>query len=266
MTVSIDALLSQKLMHYVYELLDPTLSPPQVFYVGEGVGGRVLSHLVDPAGYPMKPELLPSANEDERQARLARIRKIRGANLEPGVRIAVYGLPDKEAARNVEAALIATYKRAGIKLTNRNRGFGVDRIGRDLALLRAELGAADIEVAEQGILVPCQFVHKPLPAGVMPWEASERLRRYNSQREWHLGVRAQPALRQKLRAGDEVLLFAVSSEGICMGAWPIIRYDDNGKMFVLSRVARNEFLKRRLVTAGKPLTPQQAHRFVNWTP
>ena len=258
--IRIDAPTAAALGHYVYELVDPANGEP--FYVGEGVGGRVLQHL---HGAHLKPEELPEPDPQIKQNRFDEIQRIRAADMEPSIRIVIFGLPDKASSQAVEAVLIDTYSRAGMKLSNGNRGFHRDRIGLDLSVVAARVGAADIELTEKAILVTCGFRHKPLRDGVSPWDAAESLRRFNSQREWKL-AQERVAEMMSFSLADRPVLVAVTSDSICLGVWSIRRYNKPSGVFTVGPSAFNaRYFKRRLVNRqGNSIDPQQGVRYINW--
>ncbi|MCA9644739.1 MAG: GIY-YIG nuclease family protein [Myxococcales bacterium] len=77
---------------YIYALKDPRESPPQIFYIGKGIGARARSHLV----------------RADRTTKGARIREIRESGNEPLVEVLVSGLSET-AALKIEAELIASF-------------------------------------------------------------------------------------------------------------------------------------------------------------
>ena len=94
---------------YVYVYSDPRNNQP--FYIGKGTGNRAFAHLGD------KTE----------SAKVARIREIREAGLEPQIEVLAFGL-DETTAFKVEAAAIDLI---GFEnLTNRVIGHGAKKFGR----------------------------------------------------------------------------------------------------------------------------------------
>jgi hypothetical protein len=83
---------AERLGNYVYVLVDPRDSMP--FYIGKGIGARMLQHGIDAAHL--------SAPEDEESADASRkitcIRSIRFAGFEPVVWVLRYGLSTKYTA------------------------------------------------------------------------------------------------------------------------------------------------------------------------
>ena len=94
---------------YVYVYSDPRNNQP--FYIGKGIGNRAFAHLGD------KSE----------SVKVARIREIREAGLEPQIEVLAFGL-DETTAFKVEAAAIDLI---GFEnLTNRVIGHGAKKFGR----------------------------------------------------------------------------------------------------------------------------------------
>lgn len=94
---------------YVYIYSDPRNNQP--FYIGKGVGNRAFAHLGDRS----------------ESAKVARIREIREAGLEPQIEVLAFGL-DEITAFKVEAAAIDLI---GFEnLTNRVIGHGAKKFGR----------------------------------------------------------------------------------------------------------------------------------------
>lgn len=258
----IDPKLASALGYYVYELLDPQ-EPARPFYVGEGVRERVLQHLRD-ASLTFRPEDLPEEEEEERGARIQRITAIRSEGREPEVRIVHYGLESKKAARALEASLIATYRRLGVDLTNQNAGYGADQVGLSLVTLRGELGAADAELTDPAVVVKCDFHHRAKPADVAAWDTDEALRLYNSERFWSVSKERRAELTSRARAGKPALLIAVTQKATCLGVWAVIDHDPETGVFETLPDARAErYWARRLLSHGRPASPQQGVRYFN---
>jgi hypothetical protein len=107
--------------YYVYLLVDPRDGRP--FYVGKGTGDRFGSH-GRAADRPIETTLLTDddATATERENRLARIREIRAAGLEPEIAFARIAIPTESEAYLVEAALIDSLDRYAGRLVNEVRG------------------------------------------------------------------------------------------------------------------------------------------------
>ena len=100
---------TEALGFYVYVYSDPRNEKP--FYIGKGTGNRAFAHL----------------NDRLESAKVARIREIREAGVEPQIEILAFGL-DETTAFKVEAAAIDLI---GFEnLTNRVVGHGAKKFGR----------------------------------------------------------------------------------------------------------------------------------------
>lgn len=89
--------ISDKLIYYVYRLIDPRNG--ETFYVGKGKGNRIFSHING---------VLLEENTDLLSEKMSRIHSIHLAGLEVGHVIHRHGL-DEKTAFEVEAALIDAY-------------------------------------------------------------------------------------------------------------------------------------------------------------
>src|SRR5437660_5568128 len=87
MLESITPYVGERLGYYVYLYVDPRTKEP--FYVGKGQGERALAHLWDTS----------------ESLKVARIKDIQAAGLQPRIDILVHGLSE-EAALRIEAAVI----------------------------------------------------------------------------------------------------------------------------------------------------------------
>jgi hypothetical protein len=130
---------AQALRHYVYALTDP--GPPEcVFYIGRGVGDRVLAH--------GKEALLEGATGPK----VSRIQTIRAGGHDIRAYVVRHGLTRQQAIE-VEAALIDALAIAGIALANAIRGEDTERGARTVELLSADLTALPLVVTEPALLV-----------------------------------------------------------------------------------------------------------------
>lgn len=131
---SIAPYVGERLGYYVYLYVDPRTTEP--FYIGKGQGERALAHLRD-------------TNES---LKVARIKDIHAAGLEPQIDILVHGLPSEEAAFRIEAAVIDAI--GPHKLTNAVRGWETGKVGRmPLKELAALYGATPVEVVHPSLLI-----------------------------------------------------------------------------------------------------------------
>jgi hypothetical protein len=84
--------------------------------------------------------------------KVARIKEIQAAGLEPQIDILVHGLPSEEAAFRIEAAVIDAI--GPHKLTNAVRGWETGKVGRmPLKELTALYGATPVEVVHPSLLI-----------------------------------------------------------------------------------------------------------------
>src|SRR4051812_1498092 len=107
---SVAPYVGERLGFYVYLYIDPRTNEP--FYVGKGQGERALAHLRDTS----------------ESKKVAWIKDIQAAGLEPQIDILVHGLPLEEAALRIEAAVIDAI--GPHKLTNAVRGWVTGKVGR----------------------------------------------------------------------------------------------------------------------------------------
>jgi hypothetical protein len=123
----ISSKVAEKLGYYVYLLIDP--ANDEVFYVGKGKGGRMLSHL-------------QASGESEKAKRIQAIRKCtKGA--EPQIDILIHGIRDEKTALKIEAAVI-----------DLKRGWESGIVGRmPLGQLNAQYEAKPVEIKHNVILI-----------------------------------------------------------------------------------------------------------------
>lgn len=96
--------------HYVYVYVDPETKKP--FYIGKGVGSRVLDHL----------------SETGESAKVKKIQEIRASSRMPEIEILAHNLRDERTAFDVEAAAIDLIGKDN--LTNMTRGSRSKDFGR----------------------------------------------------------------------------------------------------------------------------------------
>ena len=134
LTPSIPREVARRLGFYVYVYIDPRSNRP--FYVGKGQGERILAHL--------------SAHGESRKAQV--VEELRRSGLEPRLDILAHGLPDKETALRIEAAVIDLL---GLdRLTNEVRGWRSIQLGRmPLFELVTYYGAKPIKVTDPVVLI-----------------------------------------------------------------------------------------------------------------
>ena len=114
--------------YYVYVLVDPR--DDSIFYVGKGTGGRLLAH---------GEEALLRTGPGGQSSKVARIREIREAGLEPRIDVVRHGL-EEDQAFHVEGALID-----GVDgLTNVVKGHGTAQGRLSLDELKRRYGATPV--------------------------------------------------------------------------------------------------------------------------
>ena len=91
-------LVSAKLKHYIYRLIDPRNG--ETFYVGRGQGNRMFAHVAEATG--------PNSGEEQPDLKLQRIRAIKTSGFDVQHVVHRHGL-DERLAREVEAALIDAF-------------------------------------------------------------------------------------------------------------------------------------------------------------
>ena len=123
-----------ELKHYVYIYSHPTTK--EIFYVGEGKGNRLFSHL-DEQGDNQKVKYL---------AELA------SNGLKPNLEILIHGLEDKTTALRVESSIIDLI---GIdNLTNKQKGYKSATFGRmSLKQINALYDKQSVNIEEPSVLI-----------------------------------------------------------------------------------------------------------------
>ena len=125
---------AKRLGFYVYLYVDPRDGKP--FYVGKGQASRALAHL----------------SESAESRKVARLRDLAGAGLEPRIDILAHALRDEETAFRIEAAVIDLL--GFDDLTNETRGRRSVQSGR-LPLSALTFYYAAKPVGEALSLAPC---------------------------------------------------------------------------------------------------------------
>ncbi len=129
--------------YYVYALIDPRDGyDREIFYVGKGTGGRLLSHGL---------EALLEYEAGTEPDKIARIKAIRAGGDEPQIDVIHHGLEEPEALL-VEAAVIDSFEVEN--LTNKVRGHGTDKGRASLDDLISLYGAPPVgESAPPALLI-----------------------------------------------------------------------------------------------------------------
>jgi len=130
---------------YVYLLIDPRTGG--VFYVGKGTGERFREHGAEAL------LLDDGATAEEAGKKLARIRAIREAGLQPQVEFARFRIATEREAYLVEAVLIDALSRHAGSLTNAVRGHDSDFGMVGLEELEQRLAAPDLTTDTPAILI-----------------------------------------------------------------------------------------------------------------
>jgi hypothetical protein len=160
---SIAPYVGERLGYYVYLYVDPRTNEP--FYVGKGQGERALAHLADTS----------------ESLKVARIKEIRAAGLEPQIDILVHGLPSEEAAFRVEAAVIDAI--GPDRLTNAVRGWESGKVGRmPLTELVALYGATPVDVVHPSLLIRINRLYRYGMGQAELYEATRGIWKLGSKR------------------------------------------------------------------------------------
>lgn len=155
---------AEKLGHYVYLYVDPETGDP--FYVGKGVGERVLAHLTD----------------DRDSPKTQRIADLREAGTQPRLEILAHGLKDNETAFRVEAAVIDALGLGS--LTNQVSGWKSLQVGRmTLDDLIGFYAAKPADISEPSLLIR---INKLFRRGMTDQELYEATRGI-----WRVGPRRE---------------------------------------------------------------------------
>jgi len=129
-----------RLKCYVYRLIDPRNG--ETFYIGKGKGNRIFQHA--------KGALSATADEDNAELKLSRIKAIRATRLDVGLVIHRHNIENGKVAFQIEAALIDAYP----GLTNQVAGHGSDDYGcRHVEEIVRDYAAEPFEAREPLILI-----------------------------------------------------------------------------------------------------------------
>lgn len=180
--------------HYVYVLRDPTVTPPEVFYVGKGTGYRAFAHQ---HGAASAANISDDDDRAVRRAKSDRIRELRarGGRVE---HLFVRTNIDGDTAFTVEQAVIDAFDAAGHRLTNLVKGHGSRAYG---------LATVDDLIVRLGARPS-----PPLPSGTMlvkipRWHAGMTAdETYNQTRQWWpIAARRVPRITAMLGLVDGVV-------------------------------------------------------------
>jgi hypothetical protein len=153
---------ADRLGFYVYLYVDPR--DGKAFYVGKGQGSRALAHL--------------SASAESRK--VARLRELAEAGLEPRIDILAHALRDEETAFRIEAAVIDLL--GFDDLTNETRGWRSVQSGRlPLSALTFYYAAKPVEVSIPALLIRINRLYRHDMTSVELYEATRGT--------WKLGER-----------------------------------------------------------------------------
>jgi hypothetical protein len=155
---------AEHLGHYVYMYVHPTTGEP--FYVGKGVGDRVLAHFGDVL--------------DSRKTRL--IAELKEAGHSPQLEILAHGLKDEETAFRVEAAVIDAL---GLNsLTNAVRGWRSLQTGRMTLDQLVEFYAAEpVSIEHPVILIRINQLYRRDMSALELIEATRGIWKVGERRE-----------------------------------------------------------------------------------
>lgn len=155
---------AEHLGYYVYLYVDPRTDKP--FYVGKGVGNRILAHFGDV--------------RDSKKSKL--ITELKSAGISPRLEVLAHGLKDEETAFRIEAAVIDALDLK--QLTNEVRGWRSLETGRmTLDELAGFYAAKPVEISHRVLLIR---VNKLYRFGIEKDELYEATRGI-----WRLGERRE---------------------------------------------------------------------------
>lgn len=188
---SLGAEIHAALGEYVYALEDPR--DCALFYVGRGVGDRVLAHAH------------AALTTGEAGAKLDRIRAIREAGLEPKAYILRRQVGRRASAAEIEAAIIDVLLRWKVPLTNLIRGAGTECGVRTLDAIIEERRALPLATTRAAILVN---IGRTWFEGIGPDEL------WDAARKWW-------QCRPEGRVAAPTALLLAEAQGIVRGAWEV---------------------------------------------
>lgn len=158
---------AEHLGYYVYLYVDPRTGEP--FYVGKGIGDRVLAHFRDV--------------RDNKKTRL--ISELKAAGISPRLEILAHGLKDEKTAFRVEAAVIDAL---GLnQLTNAVRGWQSLQTGRmRFDELIGFYAAVPVEIEHPVLLIRINKLYRRHMSELELYEATRGI--------WKLGERRESAV------------------------------------------------------------------------
>lgn len=155
---------TQKLGFYVYLYIDPRNG--KIFYVGKGVGDRLLAHLSDP--------------QESRKTKIIGELKIKG--LAPAIEVLVHQLPDEKTALWIEAAVIDSLGLAD--LSNEVRGWNSVRFGRqNLSQLLSLYAAPAVDVVDPLVLFRINQLYRHQMSQLELYEATRGVWKVGRRRD-----------------------------------------------------------------------------------
>lgn len=155
---------SEHLGYYVYMYVDPRNGKP--FYVGKGIGNRVLAHFGD--------------IRDSKKTRL--IAELKANDISPRLEILAHGLKDEETAFRIEAAVIDALDLN--QLTNLVRGWRSLQTGRmTLDELAGFYAAKPVEIKHRALLIRVNKSYRHGMGELELYEATRGIWRLGERRE-----------------------------------------------------------------------------------
>lgn len=155
---------TRKLGFYVYLYVDPRDS--EIFYVGKGVGKRLLAHL----------------SEQQETKKTKRLAALKAKGLKPVIEVLAHQLPNEETALMIEAAVINALG-LGV-LTNIVRGWNSVHFGRqNLSQLRSLYAAPTAEVIHPLVLVRINKLYRHQMTELELYEAARGVWKMGDRRD-----------------------------------------------------------------------------------